>query len=72
MSRSRKDIKLVGPHGQELESTSDRWKIAICVPSRGVNPMGFTYDLASMLVYSAACLVHNDIADVTLNFAAGT
>lgn len=73
MSGSRKDIKLLGPHGRPLESSStERWKIAICVPSRGTNPMGFTYDLASMLVYSAACLVHNDIADVTLNFVTGT
>ncbi len=72
MSRSRKDIKLLGPHGRELKSTERRWKVAICVPSRGANPMGFTYDVATMLVYSAACLVHNDIADVTLTFVPGT
>lgn len=72
MSGSRKRIKLLGPHGQPMESTHERWKIAICVPSRGTNPSMFTYDLATLVAYSASCLVHNDIADVTLTFQEGT
>ena len=71
MKRSRERIKILGPQGEAMEG-SERWKIAIVIPSRGVNPAMFTYDLAALVAYSTACLVHNDIADITLTIQEGT
>lgn len=71
MKESRERVKIIGPHGQPMRG-SERWKIAILIPSRGNNPAMFTYDLAALVAYSTACLVHNDIADITLTIQEGT
>lgn len=71
MKRSRERIKILGPQGQPMKG-SERWKIAIVIPARGMNPSMFTYDLAALVAYSTACLVHNDIADLTLTIQEGT
>ena len=43
-------------------------RIAICVPTRGMNYSGFTYDLGQLIGYSTMTLVNEGVADIGLVF----
>lgn len=62
-------IHLVGKNG---EHKTPKLKVAICIPTRGQNPWGFTYDLAQMMLCTGIAMVSRGLLDIGLISTDGT
>lgn len=62
-------MKLVGGNGKP---PAPRFRVAVCVPTRGRVCWGFAYDLAQMMCYTGTKVVSREVMEIGLIFADGT
>ena len=63
-------LKLLDKDGEQ--NLPDKVRVAICIPTRGSCPTGFTHDLANMMAWSTASMVSAGVLEIRLIFVAGT
>lgn len=66
-------MELVGGNGKPLtKPAGPRFRVAVCVPTRGRVCWGFAYDLAQMMCYTGTSVVSREIMEIGMIFADGT
>lgn len=64
-------VQLVKANGEEIQRTPT-FRVAICVPTQGRNPWGFTHDLAQLMCCTGVAMVSDGLMDIALLFSLGT
>lgn len=64
-------MQLVKANGEKIQRTPT-FRVAICVPTKGRNPWGFTHDLAQLMCCTGVAMVSSGIMDIALLFSQGT
>lgn len=63
--------KLLDAAGKLIDKKVDKPRIAVCLVSHEMNPVGFTYDLANLMAFSAYAIPQEQ-ADLGINLVSGT